>query len=328
MQKFLFFIKVFLKSIIAVCVCLFIFLFPIVYSFADKNNDVNKHFYTNSQDIVLDMWHIEAFEGGSTARSAYLDKVFKLYQKQNQGVFVSLKTMTIDEYNINIKNQMPDIISFTRDCEGVEKYLSTLPYPKDIDKKLLQGCKKDSAYICYPYMIGRYALVSKNENAKDSLCSQIYQQKKIKVFPLGFAQNVLSQKVLQENNLKYNSNAKVYESQYDCYKGFLSGEITTILASQRDVHRLKNRENLGRIENLYYTYLNGFTDLVQYIGVIESSKSVDIAKDFVQFLIKKESQNLISSCGMFSPFYKIYKDDYMKKWEDSISYTKLESLFE
>ena len=328
MQKFLFFIRYVFKIFVAAGIVLFVISFPVFYFCFNLQNPLDKVFFTSSADIILEMWHIESFEGGNLGRKAFLDKVFRLFQTQNLGVFISLKTMSVDEYLINIQSNKPNLISFTAECKGIENILTTLSRPDGVDNQLLDSCRYGFEYICYPYMIGRYALISKNENAKDSLCDEIIENKKSKIYPLGYTQNIDGKKALENNKLKYNLDAKIYDTQYDVYKAFLKGETTTILASQRDVHRLKNRERLGTMENLYYTYLNGYTNLTQYIGVVENKENIDFAKNFAQFLLTKESQKLIASCGMFSPYYKIYQSDYMKEWEDSITYTKLENLFE
>ena len=327
MQKFLFVIKYMFKILISSCVILFVFCFPIVNNIFKPQNTEEELFYTKSEDIVLDMWHIESFEGGNSARKTFLDKIFREFNKQNLGVFISLKVMSLEEYNININVNSPDIISFTKDCKGVEKHLTTLERVNKLSKEQTDSVKYEDTIICYPYMLGRYCLISYSEKAIDNLCGQIIERKNKKIFPLGFAGCVGSEGSLSSNNIKYNSNIKVSTTQYENYNSFLKKEITTMLGTQRDVHRLKNRERNGSIDNLYYTYLDGYTDLVQYIGVTKNCKNIDIAKSFVLFTLSEWVQKEIANIGMFSVNKKIYKQDYMKEWEDSLQSTTLPKLF-
>ena len=273
------------------------------------------------------MWHIETFEGGNSARKTFLDKLFNKFNKQNTGVFISLNVMNKEQYDINIQSSTPDIISFTKDCIGVEKHLTTLPRTEKLSKGFVESVVYDNTIICYPYMLGRYCLISYNDNAANNLCGEIVERKNKKIFPLGFSTDVESVHALASNNISYNSNAKTYNTQYDNYKAFLKKETTTILGSQRDVHRLKSREQNGTIDNLYYTYLDGYTDLVQYVGVTKTCKSVDVAKKFVEYLLSDDAQEMLKSIGMFSVNKKIYNQDYMKEWEDNVKSTKLPKLF-
>ncbi len=305
---------------------MFILFFPVIYTRLSSKDIINKIYNKSASTEVLDMWHIEAFEGGNSARKGYLDKLIKTFSKANRGVYISLKVMSLSEYELNIKQNPPDIISFTRDCKDVEKYLTSLPRNKNINKDFLQAISFQDEIICYPYMLGRYAIISYKENPLESILENSIVKKSKTVYPFGFAKNVASESVLKYNNITFDS-VKQSETQYENYTAFLKGEITTMLGSQRDVHRLKAREEKGSINSLYYTYLEGYTDLVQYIGVVENKENMDIALAFADFLISASSQRQLSSCGMFSPYLKIYESGYMKDWEKCVKSTKIPNLF-
>ncbi len=327
MQKFLFIFRYIVKVAVATSVILFVIGFPVIATLFKPRGAYEKLFCEPSANIVLDMWHIESFEGGNSARKTFLDKLFNKFNKQNTGVFISLKVMDVEQYNINIQYSTPDIISFTNVCDGVENYLTTLPRTEKLSKAFIESVVYDDTIICYPYMLGRYCLISYNDNAVNNLCGEIVERKNKKIFPLGFSADVGSVQALASNNINYNSNAKIYNTQYDNYKAFLKKETTTILGSQRDVHRLKNREQNGTIDNLYYTYLDGYTDLVQYIGVTKTCKNIDIAKKFADYVLSDDAQDMLSSIGMFSVNKETYSHDYMKEWEDSVKTTRVPKLF-
>lgn len=327
MQKFLFITKYMAKVCLSICVILFIISFPIISAYFKPNEKEKDLFYKEYEEIVLDMWHIESFEGGNLARKTFLDKLSREFNRQNRGVFISLKVMDVEQFSINVNKSTPDIISFTSECKNINQHLVSLPRTNLLSKNYLDSVIYDEDILAYPYMLGRYCLISYTDNAANSLCGEIIERKNKKIFPLGLSSDTQCENVLKNNNLIYNSNAKKYLSQYDNYKGFLKKEVTTILGSQRDVHRLKNREQNGSIENLYYTYLDGYTDLVQYIGVTKNCKNIDVAKKFAEFFLNDFVQTQISKIGMFSVNQKIYTQDYMKEWEDKITVTKIPKLF-
>lgn len=57
-------------------------------------------------------------------------------------------------------------------------------------------------------------------------------------------------------------------TQYEAYEKFLTGNNhTVLLGTQRDIYRLTNRIEQGRLGECVFEPLGGFTDLVQYIAV-------------------------------------------------------------
>jgi hypothetical protein len=325
MQKFLFFIKSVFRMVLLVGLVCYIVFFPFVIKFVNKQNPVEEIFGLKSGGVVLDMWHIEAFEGGTNPRKYLLEKISSNFNKANRGVFVAVISMTPEQYSINIKQTRPDILSF---ASGTVSYdiLTDLPRQKTLSEELLNVCQKDGELLCYPYMLGRYALISKEKISEKNLAGSIVEDKKKKIYPLSVSSSCEWQKVLNSQGYIYD-NVKSNSSQYDNYVDFLSGNTKVMLGSQRDVHRLKNREEKGKIDGLYYSYLGGYTDMAQFVGVCKSSKNIDVAKAFCEYILTQDSQSQISSVGMFSAVYDIYADGYMNDWESVIKNTSIKSPF-
>ena len=103
MQKFLFIFRYIVKVAVAASVILFVIGFPVIATLFKPRRAYEKLFCEPSADIVLDMWHIESFEGGNSARKTFLNKLFNKFNKQNTGVFISLNVMDVEQYNINIQ---------------------------------------------------------------------------------------------------------------------------------------------------------------------------------------------------------------------------------
>ncbi len=319
MQKFFVRLRYILSIVLAGAVTLYIFAFPIVLTFTKKDSPITQIYGSPQDSSVLDLWYVETFEGGNSSRSKYLEKIAKAFTKANKGVYVSITTMTQEQFDINITSNNPDLVSLPYIYKS--DFLIDLPRQKVVDK-YMDDILSQGEIISYPYMLGRYAIVSR-DNITSPLDNQVTTIRKNTIYPFGYSTDVQGYNLLKNTSYTLPSNSKVYDTQYDVYKGFLKGEIKTMLASQRDVHRLKAREQNGTIESLQYTYLDGSTDLVQYIGVTKGSKNKDIAKAFCEFIISLDSQNKIKNIGMFSPFYNIYSQDYMYEWEKSVNYTKI-----
>lgn len=318
MQKFFIRLKVIFSIIASVLVVLYIFAFPIIIPRLKKQNPIDNIYGTHSSPVVLDLWHVETFEGGTTSRKSFLEDCVKSFTRQNSGVYISVTVMTREQYDLNITGSSPDIVSFS---DG--NIRSSLVDLARIDRvaKYVDNLKYDGDIVCYPYMLGRYAIISREEIGGD-LPNEIIKQKKRTIYPFGYSKDVNGHMYLEESGYTLPSNSKVYNTQYELYTAFLKGEVTAMLGSQRDVHRLKSREEKGTIDALHYIYLGGTTDLVQYIGVTKSSKDIDSAKLFCQYLVEKCDEK-VKRCGMFSPFECIYEDSYMQEWEKQIKYTRL-----
>ena len=43
---------------------------------------------------VLDLWHVETFEGGSSSRKSWLNSVARQFEKANKGIYVCVTTYT------------------------------------------------------------------------------------------------------------------------------------------------------------------------------------------------------------------------------------------
>lgn len=318
MQKFFYVLKYICSIVISALIILYILAFPLIIKLTQKSNPLLEIYGTTSSPIVLDMWYIESFEGGISSRKAFLEKSVKAFNKVNKNVYISVTTMTKEQYKLNINDKSPDLISFS----DREIYNTLIDLPKlNRVERYISDIEYDGDIVCYPYMLGRYAIISK-EPITTEIPNDIITYNKKTIYPFGYSLDVLGHMYIQENGYSLPSNSKTYSTQYEVYNAFLKGDLQAFLGSQRDVHRLKAREQKGSIEECFYKYLGGTTDLVQYIGVTKLSKYIDQAKLFCRFLIE-ECDQYIADIGMFSPYTNLYQEQYMLDWENSIKGTKL-----
>lgn len=119
-------------------------------------------------------------------------------------------------------------------------------------------------------------------------------------------------------------------TQYEAYEKFLTGNNhTVLLGTQRDIYRLTNRIEQGRLGECVFEPLGGFTDLVQYIAVgdTEAKKAV-FAEKFACFLTQEQSQQKLTEVRMFTVnAQSIYSDGAMSALEQALSSVRTINAF-
>ena len=338
-------------------VLIFISIFSIT-AINDKDGLLFKRFFGNKSTVqgVLELWNIDTFESGTSPKMDYVENTAIEYEKQNKGAYILCINMTVDELINNLEaGKRPDMFSFSAPVAGtIREYLTELEENNEIRDLLLDSAKTTSEeLLAIPWCMGGYALVSSKNRVECSkhkeeefLTQNIYEfgyektrkRSNEQIYSLVYSNKnglmpnlaineelkVLGIEQLPTNYLAVYPSANVL-SQYDAYLLWARGKATTLVASQRDLVRLKNRVNAGRETDVLIEYLSYYTDLVQYIGVSknESSDKQKLCENFVKFLVSEKSQIKLNKIGMFSVLKKdlfLYEDEYFAKMEKSLSH--------
>ena len=110
--------------------------------------------------------------------------------------------------------------------------------------------------------------------------------------------------------------------KYGAYEKFLYGDTATLLlGSQRDYWRLSSREKNGKIGEILYCAVGGYSDLTQYIAIGETGDfyTQSHSQDFADFLLSQNVQAKLVATGTLSVLEKeIYADGVMKELQDSL----------
>ncbi len=306
-----------IKLAISVLIVVFLLLGPIVVF--NKNNyiiNIDKLLGSKKQSTILELWHIETFEGGSFSRSKFLQNQAVEFNKTNQGCFVVIKTLTLEQARLNLKNNtLPDMVSFG--IGSGELFANLLqPFKDDygIRKDLLPYGKINKSQLALPYMLGGYAVITNqtklkennNQTLLNNLFDNNYKHNKHTIPSVLFANNTDCDiaRALLINGVVGNKDGfldNIYTT-YQSYESFVTGGAVSLVGTQRDVVRCINRTQNGKLDDCIYNYLGGYSDLVQYFGVI---KNIDQAKeiiafDFAKHLVGQTCQSKIKNIGMFS----------------------------
>ncbi len=270
---------------------------------------------------IIELWHIETFEGGSASRVDWLKARAAEYEKQNKGIYVHISLLTVEQAVNMAESQQFDLVSFSAGAGTnligyLDEYKGAI---NAIDVFTDSGifCGKQYAV---PYMTGGYFLFSKNEINLDEIAkSEIL---------FGFGQYNSPLTALALSTAKTQVTADYSVTQYKAYERFLSSKNALLLGTQRDEYRLGNRVASGSLPSIYAVALGNFTDLTQYLAISQVCSDVDMATDFIEYLTSDGVQAKVSRCNMFSVCgITVYQNGFMAEMEKNLNKIKTINVF-
>ena len=190
----------------------------------------------------------------------------------------------------------------------ISTYLQNLENNNQVRKDLIDYAKAGNDLLSYPYILSGYCLISYanllTEGNINNFASKIVNKKEIKGITFSCDNYINTSKSLTSNGYKnLNKNNYLYAaSTYDAYLNFINKKAISLLGTARDVARCKNREKNGNLSFCNYQYLTGYTDLIQYVGVVKNIEKIkkNYATDFAKFLTLPSSQQDLKNYGLFS----------------------------
>lgn len=284
--------------ILSVAILLYIAFAPatIFAKLKQSQAQVNKEIEIKYMGI-LELWNIDTFEGGSRSRTSFLERQALLFEKEYTGTFIMVYSMTKEQAILNLNNgQKPDLVSFGIGV-GDKLIQSLIPLKSTyaVRDDLVKGGRLNDIQYALPYMMGGYVVINENNSQQSEKITE----------SLGFGGECDNSALLSLsiNNISANN---IFEKSLDidsftAYDKYLDKNFDCLLGTQRDVYRVQNRVDKGNMTPRNFSYLGGFTDLVQYIGVCsEDYVKQEISQKFVERLLTDEVQLALSDFGMFS----------------------------
>ena len=287
-----------------------------------------KFFGKRNNETILELWHIETFEGGSASRENWLNLRALEFEKLNKGIFVLIKKVSTEELKISVEEgKKPDLISFGY---GVQNYFENYLVPLNLENRknlketfLLSG-EKNGKLLAVPYCYSRHLLFSTNEkiekagnNAKDGLnnllfsSSYTYKTKKSEKIVyscvFGGTNNPGLSVLSSKENAIFPDSEKT--SSFEAYLNFMGGKASILVGNLRDLSRLENKVNNGQITSLLCEPFENKTALTQNLAVISwNSEKQVLANAFIDYCLSGASQYNVSRLGMLSPCFNIYNE--------------------
>lgn len=296
-------------AFVAVCGAALLWALP---SLPTRPQSVAPNYYSG----VVEMWNVEAFEGGSGSRENWLIGRAAKFEAAHKGLFVHVTSLTYEQAVAKLaEGRRFDIICFTR---GMGSKLNGLLAPLDVDcgqvcANFAASGQVGNAQYAVPLYSGAYCLFARSEQlAQDRLLSDAltatYTRKigknSLDLQPLlcGFTPFNSPLTALAMSGGKGKAGADESITQYMAYERFVANKTAvTLLGTQRDMYRLAQRESNGKIDALSFAPLGGYTDLVQYLGVAaDCGDKAASCNEFVQYMISAETQQTLVELSLFT----------------------------
>jgi len=289
---------------------------------------------------VLELWHIETFEGGTASRAQWLAARALEFEKLYPRLFVMVEQKTLAELEWHIlRGEYPDLVSFpTGAGEPFAGHTQAFTQIPAVRGELLRAGQLGGRQLALPYMTGGYALIANAERLKaagvkesnklsDKIFSAAYEQKSGKntknIFSLSVATPIpqLPLAAYCDKMLIGGFSLNVCETAYLAYEDFMGlAKSSMLLGTQRDIARIEARISQNNCPELRIEYTPGFCDMVQYVSVT-TAQNFEAAQKFALYLADG-AQKSVYKCGMFSADGKKYYSQPMRKeMEEALSGT-------
>ena len=312
-----------------------VFVFVVTKSNFDFVDDVRYIYSTfigqkSPYNGIIEVWNIDSFESGLKSKASFLEDMGKVFQKRNKGVYVLVRNLTIGECeNLISKGETPDLISCSYGVvDKIKEYITAFDGEiNDLADKFLNAGKENDELYGLAWCVGFYSLIStkskiekagydlENVSLNEIAYLSGYEYKigkKVKVsksIAFGTGDYLMPKNALKAYNkarsiqIEEDINEELnLKSQYSAYTSLLSNDATILLGTHRDVFRMVNREEKGKVSDVVYLPLLNWTDLVQFSFLCNNDNKLRklTAEKFAKFLIEDDVQEKVQEIGMFS----------------------------
>ena len=298
---------------------------------------------------IIDVWHVETFEGGNGSRANWLKARAQELEKKYSGLYFQITTLYYRQLTEKLsEGQTFDIISFSGGTgNAVLPYL--VPYNGVLEcyDNLQRSGEAEGVTYAVAYSAGMYALFARNkhlemnslqkETLSDNLfnCGVTLKQGKNTIvldsMGVGFAAFNSPLSALSYKGIRGGAKYSDSVTQYSAYESYLTGKkFVALLGTQRDVNRLNARLEQSRTDPFVTVVLDSYTDLVQYLalGTSDAVKQ-SYCRMFIEHITSAESQKKLSYIGMLSVHGQCdHSDETLDIMENSLQHCVVPSVFE
>ena len=320
------------RLIVGVLVIVLIIVLPAIKT--TQNQDLGfiyEKFIGKKSDYqgMIEIWNIDTFEGANISKTKLISQITAGFQQENKGIYFMVRNVSENECkNLIASGQFPDIFSCSYGvAESIKSYAMPLSGTWDIYNNFLSAGQDElGSQLGVPWCFGSYYLIStqnrisqagKGENVSllDVCLDSGYVKsgkKEVVVYSLelGLGKYSLPQRALSAyyNNGEFLISDKtinkesVSQSAYSAYCNFVAGKSTILLGTNRDVFRVKNREQNGKLADVVIQPLERFSDLVQFAFAVDSGDGLKnkYIQNFVEYMVQERAQQQVLKSGLFS----------------------------
>lgn len=257
---------------------------------------------------ILELWHIESFEGGGANRQNYLNQLALSYQNENPTTLVMVKLISADQLQEALQQNVPHLISFSEQVAlTILPHLQSLDREYDVMDNYLESARYGGKLLAAPFIASGYCYFTKTSSTDTAIYT---------------ANNNLHNATSLVDNQTVNNNQTL--SSYQCYTKFVNSNNIKLLGTARDLFRIKNLESLGRF-SVNYEPISTFSDLIQYIGVTCNNKN---ALNFISYILSDSNQLNLSKLSLFSvKGLKLYSEPTYMEMEKALQSCYIPNIF-
>ena len=296
-----------LKQIINIMLIIFFVAFTLLICVNRYNKTIIIEDNKSTLEI-LELWHIESFEGGGANRQNYLNQLSLSYQKENPTTIVMVKLISADQLNDALQLKVPHLISFSEQVAlTVLPHLKALNCEYNVNDNYLQSAMYNGKLLAVPFIASGYCYFTKINSNNPVVYT---------------ANNSLHNATSLLDNQPINNGQQL--NSYQCYTKFVNSNNVKLLGTARDLFRIKNLEKLGRFA-VNYESVSTFTDLIQYIGITCNNKN---ALNFISYMLTDNNQLNLSKLSLFSvKDLKLYSEPTYAEMETALKTCFVPNIF-
>lgn len=297
-----------LRKIINICLILFFVAFSVLFCL-QRLNSIPLISGKEQSLTVYEWWHIESFEGGSSNREAYLKRLALSYEKTNPADLFMIKSVSAEQLEECLQTSTPDLISFSEECAKIVlPYLQPLTSEYGVCDNYLQSAYFNGQLMAIPYIASGYCYFTKGEQSE--------------ILNLYTANNNQHNALSLVEDIEVNMGETL--TSYECYIKFVNNKNIKLLGTARDLHRIKHLEEIGRLVATYEP-ISTFTDLIQYIGVLNPTSNI---LNFVDYIMSDTNQQALSKLGLFSTKHlTLYSEPIYSSFENALTTCYVPNIF-
>ncbi|MBO5926941.1 MAG: hypothetical protein J6Q38_05245 [Clostridia bacterium] len=249
---------------------------------------------------LLNVWQIDSFSGGTGSRASFLRRVSTSFSKKYIGVLSLVTVHSVESAKEAVKaGKFPDVVSI-----GISD-IDFSSSQKEVGNLNVEGggiINKKRYFV--PWAKGGYFILKRGEGSKD--VTVIEGKFNSALVALALSKTKVNSFAITDANLGFND--------------FILKKNATMIATQREVVRLKNRG-----VEFSYEAINEYCDLYQYALITSNtSKNEYYSRLFVDYLLSDNIQNKLTEILMLSTVKKgLYptNEEYCALEKQSVKYT-------
>ncbi|MCL2483789.1 MAG: hypothetical protein FWD89_01110 [Firmicutes bacterium] len=266
---------------------------------------------------VLELWHVESFEGSSGLFS-YLRNEAIRFNKSNKEIFIIVKKLTQQEFLETSKESKPDIISFSYHIgNDVLAMLTPLNQNFGVRPELQRAGEASGNIFAVPFAMSGYALISNKEVPNFETHNMLAggnETRGRQVFASVVSPNDLPLISLRGRNDEVINNLSLKQHQ-NALSMFKTGQANNLIGKAKDV---VNLTNTGQ-GTFSFKPTEGFSDMVQFMGVA-NNKALTQSQAFINHLTNTETQRRLVEINLFNVLgQSFHSASHMRKFEDALN---------